>query len=74
MTRRVSQYPENIMRSLRLREGLAANDTSHDAELNQMDPNTAFDEVCGWDGLVNYGTKIRGWMTDIYGIDFEDYR
>lgn len=62
-------YPEYILRMLRQRRGLEANDTSDDDYLNRMPPNQAFAMVCNWEGLVGYAPVIQGWVKDIYGID-----
>lgn len=60
-------YPEYILKMLRQRRGLDANDKSRDDVLNSMSMDKAFDEVCNWNGLINYGGVIRGWIMDIYG-------
>jgi hypothetical protein len=67
-----NRYPEYIMEKLRKRQGLEAEDTSMDDVINQMMPDKAFDEVCNWEGLLGFGDVIRGWITDVYGIDFDE--
>lgn len=60
-------YPEYILRMLRQRRGMDTNDKSEDDVLNSMPMDRVFDEVCNWNGLINYGATIRGWITDVYG-------
>jgi hypothetical protein len=60
-------YPEYILKMLRQRRGLDANDKSRDDVLNSMSMDQAFDEVCNWNGLINYGGTIRGWIMGVYG-------
>ena len=60
-------YPEHILRMLRRRRGLNEDDKSRDDVLNSMSMDRAFDEVCNWNGLINYGGTIRVWIRDIYG-------
>jgi len=64
-----NRYPENIMQKLRQRRGLEEYDTSEDQNINTMSPSEAFDDVCNWEGLINYSHTIKHWISDIYGTD-----
>jgi hypothetical protein len=67
-----NKYPENIMKYLRLREGLEADDTSLDEDLNILSSKEAFREVCRWNGLLGgWDDTIKGWIKNIYGIDLD---
>lgn len=67
-----NKYPEHIMRTLRIQGDLEPIDTSLDEELyNQYSSNEAFRAVLNWEGIVNYDTKIKNWIKDIYGVDLD---
>ncbi len=66
------QYPEYILKKLRQALlDLDENDTSRDAELNELTPNDAMDGVLKWEGIIGYTSTITRWVKDIYGIDLE---
>jgi hypothetical protein len=62
-------YPEYILKKLRQREDLEATDKSKDNIFNQLSPDQVFDEVCNWEGLINYSHTIKRWVKDVYGIN-----
>jgi hypothetical protein len=64
-----NKYPEHIMGILRQRLGLEFDDTSRDVEILTYSHNEVFDEVCEWEGLIDYGDKIRELVDSIYGIE-----
>jgi hypothetical protein len=64
----IVKYPEYIMSDLRQRRRLEGNDTSKDELIMNMNKDRVLDEVCNWNGLINYGSTIRNWVEDIYGI------
>lgn len=68
----MEKYPEYIMRKLRQRIDLEPTDTSEDDEIMKYSKNQAFNEVCSWEGFVNWGSAIQGWIEDIYDIDFSE--
>ena len=68
----MKKYPEYIMVKLRQRLGLEPKDTSEDEMIMKWNKNKVFNEVCSWEGLINYGSTIQGWMEDIYNIDFNE--
>jgi hypothetical protein len=68
----MGKYPEYIMESLRQRRGLDEDDTSQDERISIMSKQRVLEEVCNWEGLINYGGTIRGWVESIYGIKLED--
>lgn len=61
-------YPEYILKKLRQRDGLDEDDRSRDDIFNGYSHNETFDQVCNWEGLINYGGTIRGWVEEIYGV------
>lgn len=62
-------YPEYILKYLRLRAGMDESDTSMDTYFNIMRKDAVFEEVLRWQGIIGWGTQIRGWIEGIYGID-----
>ena len=66
-----TRYPEYIMQKLRQRRDLEPEDKSEDEDINAMSPNEALDEVCMWEGLIDYGSTIREWVSDIYNVELE---
>lgn len=44
-------------------------DTSMDTYFNIMRKDAVFEEVLRWQGIIGWGTQIRGWIEGIYGID-----
>lgn len=67
-----NKYSEEIMQTLRKRQGLDQFDTSEDEFLSEMKPDTVFNEVCNWNGLIRYDYTIKNWIKDIYGITLPD--
>jgi hypothetical protein len=59
------------MKQLRQRLGLEEDDTSRDDYLATLSLNEVFEEICNWNGLINYAYTIRSWIEDIYGISVE---
>ena len=66
-----NRYPENIMRILRQRLDLDPKCNFRDREINIMTPNEAFEAILEWHGIIGYGSRIRGWIEDIYDLDFD---
>lgn len=65
-------YPEYIMKKLRQRRNLEEDDNSQDENILKMSKQRVLDEVCNWEGLINYGRSIRGWIEDIYGVTLDN--
>lgn len=63
------KYSENIMRKVRGNLNLELDDTSRDGEIEVMSKREVFSRVCDWEGLINYGSTIKSWIKQIYGID-----
>ena len=61
-------YPEYILKKSRQRDGLDEDDRSRDDIFNSYSHSEAFDQVCNWEGLINYGSTIRGWVEGIYSV------
>lgn len=63
------RYPENIIKCLRLREGLDEDDTHLDERFQSMRPSLAFAETSKWNGLrAGWDFVIKDWIKSIYGI------
>ena len=62
------KYPDYIMAKVRQHLGLEEDDTSRDAEINRMSPNSLFDHCLEWEGIIGYGGSLRQWINDIYGV------
>lgn len=43
-----------------------------DDEFNTLTPNEIFDKYCDYEGLINYGSWIRGLIKQIYEIDLNE--
>lgn len=67
-----NKYPEHIMKYVRQNMGLEDNDTSMDDDINSMSKERVLDRVCNWNGLINYGSTIIGWIEDIYKLDLSE--
>ena len=65
------KYPEYIMQYVRLNLGLKGNDTSKDELINNMTKKEVLDRVCNWNGLIDYGGQVKGWIEDIYDVELE---
>lgn len=63
------KYSAEIMEAVRQHIGLdSPYDTSRDAEINEMSHNSILDHVLEWEGIIGYGYRIQGWITEIYGV------
>lgn len=65
------KYPEYIMKKLRLSRWLDEDDNSMDSYFDTMSEDKVFDEVLQWEGLLGWGSTIRGYILSIYGVDLE---
>lgn len=43
-----------------------------DAHFNNMKKDVVFEEVLRWQGIIGWGTQIRGWVEGIYGVNLSD--
>lgn len=66
-----NKYPEDIMKTLRQRLGLKADDTSRDNLINSYSLSDAFDEMLKWEGIIGYTSTIKYFIESIYGIDLD---
>jgi len=62
------RWSPHIMDKVRQWKGLSGWDTSKDAEIDEMSRNEVFDACLEWEGIIGYGSTIRGWIEDIYGV------
>ena len=67
------KYFSDIMEAVRQNLGLEFDDTSKDDEISEMSRDEILDRVCEWNGLIGYGSQIREWIEDIWGIDLDEY-
>jgi len=66
-------YPEYILKKLRQREDLEPTDKSKDELFNELSPSAVFDEVCDWEGFINYSCTIKSWIEDIYDVKLDKF-
>lgn len=57
----MNKLPERVQKAIRRREGLTADDTSHDTEFASLTAEEAFREYCEWNGM-------RGWADDLIAV------
>ena len=62
-------YSVGIMQTLRQKRGLEPNDTSQDAQIQDMGNDEAFKAVLEWEGIIGYDFKIRNWIKEIYDVE-----
>ena len=60
----MKKYIEEIL----LEMGFAA------ANRDALTPHEILEEVLKYEGLIGYGSKLRTWIKDIYGIDLDKRR
>ena len=65
------EYPEHILKFLRLRAGLEENDTTKDAHFNTMQRDAVLEEVLSGNGLPGRGAQVKDWIAGIYDIDLD---
>ena len=63
------KYPNYVLNAIRQNLGLEQDDTSQDKIIEKMSKDEVLDRVCNWEGLIDYGEKIRNWFKDIYNDD-----
>lgn len=63
-----NKYPDSIMPTIRNNLGIDAYDTKRDDEINSMDKDELFNQLCSWNGFGSYGNTIRQWVEDIYNV------
>jgi len=65
-------YSDEILEAVRQNIGLKADDESKDDEIAEMSKEEVLDRVFNWNGLIGYGSAIKQWIEDIYGVNLED--
>lgn len=65
------EYPENIMKCVRQNLGLDEMDASRDLEIYSMSRKEILNAVCTWNGLIEYGCTVAGWVEDIWQIKLD---
>ena len=66
------RYGKRIAGYLRQSRELEEDDQSQDRDIMSMNKSEVLAEVCNWNGLINYGSTIKGWINNIYGIDLDE--
>ena len=66
------RYGKQIAGYLRQRRELEEDDPSQDDDIMLMSKSEVLDEVCNWDGLINYSSTIKRWINNIYNIDLDE--
>lgn len=64
-------FDRDIMYAVRQSLGLEKYDTSKDDIIATMDKDKILDNVCTWNGLINYGYIIKNWVENIYGVELK---
>ena len=63
----LDKIPEDVLMELRtLKRANAGKDLGSGevhAQIKAMSPEDAFDALCNWNGLIDWGPTLRGWMT-----------
>lgn len=68
------EYPEYIVDKLANTLNERVDIEKRKLFVRSSSPNEVFDWLCDWEGLVHYGSIIRRWIKDIYGIDLDDVK
>lgn len=69
-----NRYPDYIMPTIRNGLGLDAYNTERDDEINSMDKDELFNQLCSLNGFGRYGNTIRQWVEDIYNVSLEQQK
>jgi hypothetical protein len=48
-------------------------DITDQKEIEQLSPSEVFETVLTYEGIIGYDDKIKDWITEIYGIDVEEF-
>lgn len=64
-------YPEYILKKLRVFNYLEENDTSRDEEFQALPPEEVFDQVLKFDGIIGYRYTIVRWISDIFKVHLD---
>lgn len=66
-------YPEYIIKKLRVFNYLEEDDTSRDAEFQTMTPEEVFGQVMQFDGIIGYQNTMLRWVQDIFKVKLSPY-
>lgn len=61
-------YPEYILKKLRIFNNLEEEDTSRDQEFQELDPEEVLDQVMKFDGIIGYRYTMLRWIADIFKV------
>lgn len=65
----LQKYPEHLVNKVRQNLDLEKGDTSMDDTILNFTRSTFLNRVLLWEGFIGYGTTIREWVGDVYGIE-----
>lgn len=66
-------YPEHIMAAVREWHDLERDDTSRDEEFQQESPETVFDIIAEYEGIIGYTNTVLGWIAEIFKVKLSRY-
>ncbi len=61
-------YPNHVLKILREAEGLDSTDTGRDEQLQDIFPESVFDAMLEYEGIIGYSYKILNWIEDIFKV------
>ena len=64
--------PEYLKRIIRQNLDLEPDDKSQDDKIEQMSNDELFNRRLEWEGIVNWGSTIKRYVEDIYGVDLDN--
>lgn len=65
-------YPDHMMRILRVRRDLTASDTSEDEAIRAYSRDMALSEILAWKGMGGYKEALKEWVQEIYHVSLEE--
>lgn len=66
-------YSNHILRILRESRGLEYDDSSRDEEFQTMFPESVFEAVLEYEGIIGYVYRILNWIEEIYKVKLATY-
>ena len=69
---RDKKYSNYIYEIVRQSLGRDKYDFSIDERIDGMNSDEVLESVCSWNGLINFNTAIKEWITDIYGVSLSN--
>ena len=66
------KYSERIMRCVRQRWGLEADDTSKDELIMEQEPTQIIEDYFAWLGIIGYGYEIVDVVSEVLALSVEE--